>query len=186
MTPLACPSGKYSGSTGNTNSNACLLCTPGFICPNARTEVPTEPCPPGYYCPEGACPWPFCLNHWFALTRLGPVLGPGLDLVFGACLQVHSMDRSASEVFSRDSAGAELMVHPKYSTIRVVRRSLRGTFSITGFRCQQPHRRAAVSTTHPLSNPPSYPLLGIPRSLMFEIMRSCHRASFMCGDRLVH
>lgn len=57
VTPVACPSGKYSGSTGNTNSTACLACTPGFICPNASTEAPTEPCPAGFYCPAGACPW---------------------------------------------------------------------------------------------------------------------------------
>ncbi|CAN0474704.1 unnamed protein product, partial [Ectocarpus sp. 8 AP-2014] len=52
-TPQACPSGTYSGSTGNTNSTACLPCTPGFICPNASTSVPTEPCPAGFYCPAG-------------------------------------------------------------------------------------------------------------------------------------
>ncbi|CAN0548249.1 unnamed protein product, partial [Ectocarpus sp. 12 AP-2014] len=38
---------------GNTNSTACLPCTPGFICPNASTSVPTEPCPAGFYCPAG-------------------------------------------------------------------------------------------------------------------------------------
>lgn len=55
VSPRACPSGKYSLSTGNTNSSACLLCEPGFMCPNASTDIPTEPCPQGFYCPAGAC-----------------------------------------------------------------------------------------------------------------------------------
>eukprot|EP00752_Nemacystus_decipiens_P010330 g9202.t1 len=53
VTPTACPSGTYSGSTGNTNLTACLPCTPGYICPNASTEEPTEPCPAGFFCPAG-------------------------------------------------------------------------------------------------------------------------------------
>ncbi|CAN0043892.1 unnamed protein product, partial [Hapterophycus canaliculatus] len=53
VSPSACPSGTFSGSTGNTNSSACLLCLPGFICPDASTTNCTEPCPAGFYCPAG-------------------------------------------------------------------------------------------------------------------------------------
>lgn len=53
VNPVACPSGTYSGSTGNTDSSACLPCPSGFECPDAGTAEATEPCPAGYYCPAG-------------------------------------------------------------------------------------------------------------------------------------
>lgn len=53
VSPSACPSGTFSGSTGNIDLSACLDCLPGFICPNASTTVCTEPCSAGFYCPAG-------------------------------------------------------------------------------------------------------------------------------------
>ena len=53
VAPRGCPSGTYSPSTGNTNVSACLPCEPGFMCPNASTADPTEPCPAGFFCPAG-------------------------------------------------------------------------------------------------------------------------------------
>ena len=52
VTPTACGPGKFSATTGNTNSSQCNTCTPGYYCPNASLSHPII-CPAGYYCPLG-------------------------------------------------------------------------------------------------------------------------------------
>lgn len=82
--PFACPAGFFSGSTGNANLTACLECTPGFICPNASTAEPTEPCPPGFYCPAGTCMVHFlcvCVFLFFS----SHACGGGNRSVFSCC-----------------------------------------------------------------------------------------------------
>ena len=53
VSPTACPAGTYSNQTGNVELNDCLLCLPGFQCPNEATEKPTIPCTAGFYCAAG-------------------------------------------------------------------------------------------------------------------------------------
>ncbi|CAK51383.1 hypothetical protein, conserved [Eimeria tenella] len=56
-----CPAGTYSETLGLADSSECLLCPPGFYCPQGSSK--TLNCPSGFYCPKGtqshlhfACP----------------------------------------------------------------------------------------------------------------------------------
>ena len=53
-TPMPCPEGTFSNTTGNGAEADCLPCTPGFYCPSEGTVVPEYLCTSGYYCPEGS------------------------------------------------------------------------------------------------------------------------------------
>jgi len=53
-TPKACGPGTYLDELRATNVTDCKECLAGFVCPNASTPFPTEPCAPGYFCPAGS------------------------------------------------------------------------------------------------------------------------------------
>lgn len=51
--PSPCPPGTFSNSSGNTAVSGCDACTPGFVCPNYATTVPSQLCAAGYVCRGG-------------------------------------------------------------------------------------------------------------------------------------
>ena len=51
--PLACPSGTFSGSIGNTDLENCTACTEGMFCGENSAASPSGNCSAGYYCPAG-------------------------------------------------------------------------------------------------------------------------------------
>ena len=52
IVPIACGTGYFSATSGNTNASYCFDCTAGYYCPEAMTITPID-CPEGYYCPLG-------------------------------------------------------------------------------------------------------------------------------------
>ena len=53
-TPIKCPIGKYSSDKGNTNSNQCLPCPPGYFCSSQGLAAASGKCKGGYYCISGS------------------------------------------------------------------------------------------------------------------------------------
>ena len=51
--PVQCPPGTNSSSTGLANVTNCPLCISGYYCPLNGTVYATRKCLPGYYCPSG-------------------------------------------------------------------------------------------------------------------------------------
>jgi hypothetical protein len=51
--PVQCPPGTNSSSTGLSHMDQCPPCHRGFYCPLNGTVVATRKCLPGYYCPSG-------------------------------------------------------------------------------------------------------------------------------------
>jgi hypothetical protein len=54
--PVQCPPGTNSSSTGLVNVTDCPPCTVGFYCPMNGTVFATRHCLPGHYCPLGTGP----------------------------------------------------------------------------------------------------------------------------------
>ncbi|NXU21542.1 SCUB3 protein, partial [Pardalotus punctatus] len=52
--PLPCPAGQYSSSTGNTGIHDCLLCDAGYFCNGTGLVSPTGLCEAGFYCSGGS------------------------------------------------------------------------------------------------------------------------------------
>ena len=57
-----CPTGKYNPLRNQTLDSACIICQPGYYCPQGTGSL-SYACPAGYYCPIGtgsaksyACP----------------------------------------------------------------------------------------------------------------------------------
>ena len=50
--PIPCPAGTYSNTSGNTNITDCRLCLAGSYCPSPSIVI-SYTCVAGYYCPEG-------------------------------------------------------------------------------------------------------------------------------------
>jgi hypothetical protein len=51
--PIQCPPGTNSSSTGLRNVTDCPACTRGFYCPLNGTVLATRACLAGYFCPAG-------------------------------------------------------------------------------------------------------------------------------------
>ncbi|XP_033971267.1 zonadhesin-like [Trematomus bernacchii] len=52
--PLPCPSGTFSNSTGLSRPEECVSCPPGFYCLGSNNTSPSGPCFPGFYCTGGS------------------------------------------------------------------------------------------------------------------------------------
>ncbi|XP_034024621.1 neurogenic locus notch homolog protein 4-like [Thalassophryne amazonica] len=52
--PLPCPAGTFSSSTGLRSLQECITCPPGFYCLGSNNTSPSGPCFPGYYCTGGS------------------------------------------------------------------------------------------------------------------------------------
>ena len=53
-TPIACPTGSWSNSTGLEREEDCFTCPGGYYCANTGLTEPTGPCDAGYYCSGNA------------------------------------------------------------------------------------------------------------------------------------
>eukprot|EP01135_Chromosphaera_perkinsii_P006890 Nk52_evm45s621 gene=Nk52_evmTU45s621 len=53
-TPVKCPIGKFSATTGNADSSKCIACSPGSFCASQGLNSPSGQCKAGYYCTLGA------------------------------------------------------------------------------------------------------------------------------------
>ena len=51
--PIQCPIGTFSNSTGNDEEADCAKCSAGFYCPVQGLTAPYEQCGGGYFCPPG-------------------------------------------------------------------------------------------------------------------------------------
>ena len=75
--PLQCPQGTNSTSTGLANHTDCPDCIEGYYCPNNGTILATQQCLPGYYCPAGTGALPdslkCTLGHRCPLGSSSPV-----------------------------------------------------------------------------------------------------------------
>ncbi len=49
-TPIHCPPGMYSNSTGDVDGSKCIACPPGSYCAMSGLQEPSGLCAPGYYC----------------------------------------------------------------------------------------------------------------------------------------
>ncbi|XP_070399343.1 multiple epidermal growth factor-like domains protein 6 [Nothobranchius furzeri] len=54
ISPLPCPAGTFSDSTGLGSPEECVSCPPGFYCSGSNNTSPTGPCFPGFYCTGGS------------------------------------------------------------------------------------------------------------------------------------
>ena len=52
-TPIRCPSGTWSNSTGLWDELNCTDCPAGWYCQQTGLTDPEDPCLQGYYCPTG-------------------------------------------------------------------------------------------------------------------------------------
>ncbi|XP_035857407.1 zonadhesin-like [Sander lucioperca] len=52
--PLPCPPGTFSNSTGLSRPEECISCPPSFYCLGSNNTSPSGPCFPGYYCTGGS------------------------------------------------------------------------------------------------------------------------------------
>ncbi|XP_051895656.1 multiple epidermal growth factor-like domains protein 11 [Pristis pectinata] len=53
-TPIPCPAGTWSNSTGSKTQEECQLCPGGWYCNSTGLKSPSGPCASGYYCTKGA------------------------------------------------------------------------------------------------------------------------------------
>ncbi|XP_077422977.1 uncharacterized protein LOC144052618 isoform X3 [Vanacampus margaritifer] len=52
--PIPCPPGTFSNSSGLSRPQDCISCPPGLCCLGSNNTSPSGPCSPGYYCTGGS------------------------------------------------------------------------------------------------------------------------------------